>query len=168
MSRLGEMLKAKRESMGMSLRDFAKICGMSHAYIKNIEDGDPRTGKDIIPSLSSIKKLAPALGITVEELLREIGYVQSTNDKLNPPDLEAEGADKSYKETDNRDCFSYIKEDLISFVTDPQSEEYLRLAKELKDKDINIDLIRSTIFESGKNQNKANNTNEKTASQEKK
>ncbi|HHW47687.1 MAG TPA: helix-turn-helix transcriptional regulator, partial [Clostridiaceae bacterium] len=125
MSRLGKMLKAKRESMGMSLRDFAKICGMSHAYIKNIEDGDPRTGKDITPSLSSIKKLAPALGISVEELLREIGYVQPSDDKLKPQNLEEEGKDKPYKDTAIEERLSHIKEDLITFVTDPQSEEYL-------------------------------------------
>lgn len=74
--RLGDLIRAKRESMGHSYRGFAEICHLSHTYIKNLEDGDPKTGKDIIPSIECLRLIAPVLGMSLEDLLTEIGYIR--------------------------------------------------------------------------------------------
>ncbi len=42
---LGEYVKSRRQGMGMSLREFAELCGISHTHIDSIEKGyDVRSG----------------------------------------------------------------------------------------------------------------------------
>ncbi|NSW91621.1 MAG: helix-turn-helix transcriptional regulator [Firmicutes bacterium] len=96
MSRLGDLVKAKRESMKLSLREFADMCNVSHSYIKNLEDGDPRTGKDITPTLEYLERIAPVLGMSLEDLLKETGYIQDTDNSFYPLNLKLIRGDKSY------------------------------------------------------------------------
>lgn len=201
--------------MGQSLRDFAEECRLSHSYIKNLEDGDPRTGKEIMPTLNSLEKIAPVFGMSVEDLLIEIGFIQNqgnefissnlmllrgsksykdicreisekTGENIDPVlyeaiekghdenpsvlfiDLLAEYAnvDRSffyqkntiemleeankrfpYKYSRTNDLTYHINEELKEFVTDPVNEEYLRFAKELKEKNIKVKLVRNILFE---------------------
>lgn len=98
MSRLGDLVKAKREDMKLSLREFADMCNVSHSYIKNLEDGDPRTGKDITPTLEYLERIAPVLGMTLEDLLKEIGYIQDTDNSFYPLNLKLIREDKSYED----------------------------------------------------------------------
>lgn len=156
MNKLGELVKKKRESMNMSLRNFSKICGISHAYIKNIEDGDPRTGKKIVPSLSSIEKLAPILGMTLGQLLNEIGYNQQMqynleasdgNNKTDMLDTDKKGGITYFTEDPDEDDNININSDikLKEFIINPQNKEYLLLSKELKENNISVEYIRSLI-----------------------
>lgn len=215
MSRLGNLIKARREELGLSLRDFAEMCGMSHSYIRNLEDGDPRTGKQIVPTLEYLEKLAPALSMSLEEVLKEIGYIQDTDNRFEPANLSLLRNGKSYDEMSleialktgeriepslyeavekginknpsalfidvlakfanvdrsffyrknsldvleysrlkepykhapaREDQFYRISEDVRKFVTEPDSEEYLMLARELKEKNISVKFIRDTFF----------------------
>ena len=59
------MLKVIRERNGLSLRALAEKAGMSYTYLCNVENGKAD------PSLSTLKRLAEALGITVSELVKE-------------------------------------------------------------------------------------------------
>lgn len=216
MARLGDMIKARRESMGLSLREFAQKCNLSHSYIKNLEDGDPRTGKDIMPTLSSLDKLAPVFCTTVESLLKDIGYIQDTYEGFEPSNLKLIRGERSYEEIcreifdktgeqiapslykaleegcdtspsaliidvlakylnvdraffyrkntanpleyaredhsyqqepSGEGTLSYIKEDLREFVLNPENEDYIRLAKELCEKNIKVKFIRNALFE---------------------
>ena len=78
---LGEVIKEYREEhSNMSLREFAKRCGLSHAYIDKLENGfDPVTGKPVSPTLTTVIAIAKALGITNEELMKKIGYVKESD-----------------------------------------------------------------------------------------
>lgn len=87
MTRLGELIKKRRESEGLSLREFSERCSLSHSYIKNLEDGDPRTGKSIVPTIDSLEKIAPALGMSLEELLKSTGYIPDNNRALEMASL---------------------------------------------------------------------------------
>jgi len=214
MARLGDIVRAKRESMGLSLREFANKCGLSHAYISKLEGGDPKTKKDIMPSISSLEKLAPVLSMSMEELLKEIGYIdyikkfepsnlkllrngmtyeqivediaEKTGESIEPMVYEAleRGIDINpsplfidvlakyanvdhsffyrkntpealeysrhvtpyrYEESRSETTF-HIKEDLKEFVFNPENEDYLRLAKELCDKKLNVKFIREALF----------------------
>ena len=70
MDNLGEYVKSKRQSMGMSLREFASVCGMSHTHIDSIEKGyDVRSGRKVNPTSETIKKLAQGLGVSEAELM---------------------------------------------------------------------------------------------------
>lgn len=69
-NKMGQYVRMRRLDMGMSLREFGKLCGMSHTHIDSIEKGtDIRTGRRVNLTASSISKLASALGITDTELL---------------------------------------------------------------------------------------------------
>jgi transcriptional regulator with XRE-family HTH domain len=129
MSRLGDLVKARRNSMDLSLRDFAKLYGFSHSYIKKLEGGDPRNNKDVTPRLSTMGRIAEMLDTTVQELLKETGFVDSGS--------------KIYLNAFPR----HMKQDLKSFIAEPSNEQYLILAKELKEKNIQVDFLRKTILD---------------------
>lgn len=64
MNELGIFLKEKRDSLGLSLRDFGKLCDISHTHIDSIEKGfDFRTGKPVRVTNDTLVKLATALKI---------------------------------------------------------------------------------------------------------
>ncbi|NLC68608.1 MAG: helix-turn-helix transcriptional regulator [Clostridiaceae bacterium] len=98
MNTLGELIKAKRESMKLSLREFADMCNVSHSYIKNLEDGNPRTGRNISPTLEYLERISPVLGMSVEDLLKQIGYIQKEKSEFYCPNLKIIRGDKSYED----------------------------------------------------------------------
>lgn len=216
MEKLGDLIKARRESLGLSLREFGNLCGISHSYIRNLEEGDPRTGREIVPTLSCLKKLAPVLEMSLEELLKRIGYIHKTVGKFEPSNLKLIRGDKTYEQISkeisektgkkiepslyealedgseknpNPDLINilakyanvdnsffyrknspqllkyaqkniqnqylqpkeelplYVKEEIRDFIADPSCVEYLKFAKELMDKNIDIELARRRIFE---------------------
>ncbi len=56
--------------MGMSLREFANLCGISHTHIDSIEKGfDVRSGREVNLTSATIRKLAAALGVQESELI---------------------------------------------------------------------------------------------------
>ncbi len=54
-----------RQENGLSLRALAAMAGMSYPYLCNVENGKAD------PSLSTLRKLAKALGVTVIDLLAD-------------------------------------------------------------------------------------------------
>lgn len=78
MNKLGIFVKAKREELGLSLREFAKRCNLSHSYIDNIEKGyDSKTQKPMSPTLETLNKLAEGLAIPVSEIIFESGITST-------------------------------------------------------------------------------------------
>lgn len=67
---LGDFVRDYREKHIMSQRDFAKATGLSAGYISMLENNaNPRTGEPITPSITTIKQIADAVGVTVDALL---------------------------------------------------------------------------------------------------
>lgn len=62
-NRIGERIKSLREKAGFSGNAFAKEAGISQPYLWEIENG--RTE----PSISSLEKIAKALGTTLKSLI---------------------------------------------------------------------------------------------------
>lgn len=70
---LGQYVRQYREEHNLSQRKFAEMCGLSNAYISILEDGkSPKTGKDLIPKLDSLLRIANAMGVTLDTLFDEI------------------------------------------------------------------------------------------------
>ena len=68
---LGEVIKKYRDENNLSLRAFAHKCGLSYAYISMLEKNiDYRTGKPIAPTLDSVKYIANAMHIPIDDLLK--------------------------------------------------------------------------------------------------
>ena len=79
-NRLGEYVKSRRQGMGMSLREFAALCGISHTHIDSIEKGyDVRSGREVNPTSATIRKLAKALNVPESELI-ELNLGKRTSD----------------------------------------------------------------------------------------
>lgn len=56
--------------MGMSLREFAALCQLSHTHVDSIERGfDARSGRKVNPTSATIRKLAAALRVPESELI---------------------------------------------------------------------------------------------------
>ena len=62
--RLGENLRRIRKEKGMTQEDICDALGLDRGYISSIENGKRN------PTLSTLKKLADALKVHVEELLK--------------------------------------------------------------------------------------------------
>jgi transcriptional regulator with XRE-family HTH domain len=80
--KLGELIKKYREENKMSLREFAKKAGLSHSYINNLESGiDPRSGKEVMPTIETLKKIAQAMDMELNDLLTQIGYIETDREQ---------------------------------------------------------------------------------------
>ena len=74
---LGQYVRQYREEHNLSQRKFAEMCGLSNAYISILEEGkSPKTGKDLIPKIDSLMRIANAMGISLDQLLDTIDDMQ--------------------------------------------------------------------------------------------
>ncbi len=62
---LGRVLKQFREDKGWTMQQLANRAGVTDAYIAMLE-----TGKRKNPSLATLRHIAKALGVAVEDLLK--------------------------------------------------------------------------------------------------
>lgn len=78
MNKLGNFIKQYRLEHSLSLREFAKLCNLSHTYIDKLEKGiEPRTGKVVEPTLDAIEKISSAMNLSLDSLLVSIGKIDS-------------------------------------------------------------------------------------------
>lgn len=82
---LGDAIKKYRLDHDMSMEEFAKKSGISKAYVSVIENNKhPKTGQEVIPSVTTIKKAANGMGLSFSELFNSI------NTKVSIPSQEEE------------------------------------------------------------------------------
>lgn len=106
MNYIGEYIRKYRGEI--SLRDFADKCGISHTHLDSIEKGiDPRTGKPVKVTVETLKKIANAMNMTINDLLIKSGDVKTED--LIFDNTEPSKSDTSYNELDNL-LFSKAKE----------------------------------------------------------
>ena len=65
---IAENLKRHREAKNLSQRKLAELAGVPQSLISHIENGEKKN-----PGVIGIKKLADALGISVEDLIESRG-----------------------------------------------------------------------------------------------
>lgn len=66
---LGEIIKNYRTTHSLSMDAFSDKSGISKAYISLLEKNKhPKTGKEIAPSIQSIKQAAHGMGMTFDDL----------------------------------------------------------------------------------------------------
>ena len=69
---IGEVIVAYRKEHGLSQREFAKRAKVSNGYISMLENNEnPKTGQPIQPTLSAMKSIASAMGITLHSLMKQ-------------------------------------------------------------------------------------------------
>ena len=70
---LGDLIKTYREEHDMSMAEFASKSGLSKAYISLLEKNkNPKTGKEITPSVDIIKKVCDAIGKDFDDVFSSL------------------------------------------------------------------------------------------------
>lgn len=71
--KIGSVLKEYRTTHDLSMQEFADRSGLSKGYISMLEKGThPQNGKEIIPSIETVQKIASVMGISVDTLLEMV------------------------------------------------------------------------------------------------
>ena len=94
---LGQIVRQYRTEHGLSQRQLSTMCGMSTGYISMLEEGvNPRTKEPLVPSLATLRKIAAALGVSLDELMAMMddSAVVSLNDKESTPVQQDERTDE--------------------------------------------------------------------------
>ena len=104
----------------MSLRDFAKKCGMSHTTIDNIEKGeDFRTGKPVQIKITTLQKIADACNVPITYIIGEEQQDSNTPVSAVPTDADlkfalfngaSDATDEMLNEVRRYAAFIYHKE----------------------------------------------------------
>ena len=72
--KLGELIVQYRQNNSISQREFARRAELSNSLISIIEKGvNPQTGKEMSPDLETYKKIAMAMGISMQTLFEQLG-----------------------------------------------------------------------------------------------
>ena len=80
--RLSEFIKAYREEHHISQREFARRTGLSSGYISMLENEyNPATKAKIVPSLSSLMKIASVVNVSIDDLLVQLDDMIVTIDE---------------------------------------------------------------------------------------
>lgn len=87
---LGNLISNYRSEHHLSMDEFARKSGLSKPYISMLEKNrNSRSGKPIIPSVDTIKKVANAMDTTFDIVIRQIDGNQpiaiESNDTANSP-----------------------------------------------------------------------------------
>lgn len=70
---LGQALWDARKILGLTLRQVEDACGVSNAYLSQLENGDIRN-----PSPQILYKLSESLNLSYETLMQLAGHIKST------------------------------------------------------------------------------------------
>lgn len=88
MNHIGNIIKEYRTTNHLSMQEFADKTGLSKGYVSMLERGrHPQNGKEIIPSIATISKIAKTMGISVDALLEltEANQQIRLGDPATPP-----------------------------------------------------------------------------------
>ena len=69
----GAFIRAQRQLADLSLREMAALTRISNAYLSQVERGLHQ------PSLTVLRAIADALGLTTEQLLAKVGWTQAAS-----------------------------------------------------------------------------------------
>ncbi len=69
--RLGQIIRDYRNKNDLSMGDFARLSGISKPYVSMLEaNKNSSNGKPIVPSVGTLQKVARAIKISLNDLLR--------------------------------------------------------------------------------------------------
>lgn len=104
---LADFVSQKRNEAGLTSKQLADKSGLSPAYISRIEKGDYEN-----PSLPTMRALAEGLGLSLQNLLQEIGFLNN----------------------ESRPSFQLISQSLRQMgYSDKETEDVIRYARYLRE-----------------------------------
>ena len=69
---LGEFITKYRVEHDLSMRDFSRLSGISTPYISSLEKNMTPRGNVPIPTIATVRAVAKAIGMTAEEIVRQL------------------------------------------------------------------------------------------------
>ena len=69
---IGEVISEYRKDHGLSMDKFAKLSGLSKAYISILEKNKTPRGAEPTPSIETFRSVAEAIGMDIDELIRMV------------------------------------------------------------------------------------------------
>ncbi len=139
MDTLQEILINKRKDLGLSLRKAAKLIGISHSYLNNLEKGiDPNTKAPVNPTPETLSLISEAYKIDYNELMIAAGYITvGENTKVYDQNETKEGIE---------DMLNYYRSLQLSNLVlelSPKNQErvieYVKLLKLSEEQGLNLD-----------------------------
>lgn len=82
---LGGFIRAQRQLADLSLREMSNLTKVSNAYLSQVERGLHQ------PSLTVLRSIAEALGLSTEQLLAQAGWRKPEGDEAAEPDAAGRG-----------------------------------------------------------------------------
>ena len=105
--------KKKIKEMNISEREISARCGISHSYINQIIKGiNPRTGKSISPTISTLEKLSKGLDITPNDLQKIVRGIPE-EEIFNKSDFKSKFLEELEKESTNEGVPVGTKKDRV-------------------------------------------------------
>lgn len=79
--KISDYVRKVRLEKKLSVTDVVNNCKLSRSYINMIEAGkNPKTNKPIIPTLETIDELSRGLGVSKNEFLTKVGFIDKRED----------------------------------------------------------------------------------------
>jgi transcriptional regulator with XRE-family HTH domain len=135
MQTIQDILKNKRKELNLSLRDAAKLIGISHSYLSTLEKGkDPRTNAPINPTPETLKLISKAYTISYKYLMQICNYLDDTKSiTLDNSELEKHQLTKRDKTDIAKDLQNIMNDidnaDGLTFYNEPLDEVDRELLK---------------------------------------
>lgn len=118
--KLGDFLKDQRKKADDSLRDYSNKIGISHTYLKTLEEGsDPRNGKPVAPSIETMVIISGYYGIPLFEVMKLAG-IDVFSIKEGQPFVLGEELAKLIKIVANENNLNYREFALYFLATAPE------------------------------------------------
>ena len=115
----GEWIKAYRKEQGLSMQNFADLCGFSKVYIGQLEKGiNPKTKRPMSPTMQTFTKIATSVGLSVDQLLERLDAdqpVSITKAETSAPAARPATSESARQRRDERDVerrLESIREDI--------------------------------------------------------
>ncbi len=121
----GELLKKLRKEKKLTLNRLAELADLSPSYLSRIE-----RGKRNVPNARVLKKLAPHLGLTPQEIMVAAGYINSYPEKVLPAGY-GEGTARNWQEIVRDPALEAALEE-IGYLTSDEKEGLLLYLKAIK------------------------------------
>ncbi|MDG5852456.1 helix-turn-helix domain-containing protein [Clostridium beijerinckii] len=128
----GNYIRERRENLDLSLRDAAKLIGISHSYLSTLEKGiDKRKNTEVKPTPEILRYISDAYKINYTYLMELVGYIPSNDSASN-----------TLNDKDKKDIQKDLKNIMDDFKEQTDGTKYYN-GIELKDED--FDLIETAM-----------------------
>ncbi|MDO4282382.1 MAG: XRE family transcriptional regulator [Clostridia bacterium] len=124
---LGEIIKQYRSEHNLSMQNFADLIYSSKSYVSMLEKNiNPATGKPIKPSIETLKSIASAMHLQIEDLLSLLDDKQEIilNEDTNYKQIDIQFEKSQERLKDCREKKNYTIEDLAQILKIDKNKLY--------------------------------------------